>query len=94
MKGRCGCSEEGRRWEPLFISAAGLPVRTALAYFRRAAVGPSSILAGGDMPLRYNNDKRKKPLFSSGLNVCRHLFNSFSKLKHGEKNIEKRRLFH
>ena len=46
------------------------------------------------MPLRYNNDKRKKPLFSRGLSVCRHLFNSFSKLKHGEKNIEKRRLFH
>ncbi len=25
------------------------------------------------MPLRYNNDKRKKPLFSRGLSVCRHL---------------------
>ena len=49
---------------------------------------------GVGMPLRYNNDKRKKPLFSRGLSVCRHLFNSFSKLKHGEKNIEKRRLFH
>ena len=24
------------------------------------------------MPLRYNNDKRKKPLFSRGLSVCRH----------------------
>ena len=43
-----------------------------------------------NMPLRYNNDKRKKPLFSRGLSVCRHLFNSFSKLKHGEKNIEKK----
>lgn len=50
--------------------------------------------AGVCVPLRYNNDKRKKPLFSRGLSVCRHLFNSFSKLKHGEKNIEKRRLFH
>ena len=47
-----------------------------------------------DMPLRYNNDKRKKPLFSRGLSVCRHLFNSFSKLKCDEKIIEKRRLFH
>ena len=49
---------------------------------------------GVGMPLRYNNDKRKKPLFSRSPRVCRHLFNSFSKLKHGEKNIEKRRLFH
>lgn len=47
------------------------------------------------MPLRYNNDKRKKPLFSRGLSVCRHSFNSFSKLKCDEKIIEKkRRLFH
>ena len=49
---------------------------------------------GATMPLRYNNDKRKKPLFSRGLSVCRHLFNSFSKLKCDEKIIEKRRLFH
>ena len=49
---------------------------------------------GVDMPLRYNNDKRKKPLFSRGSRVCRHLFNSFSKLKSDEKNIKKRRLFH
>ena len=49
---------------------------------------------GMDVPLRYNNDKRKKPLFSRGLSVCRHLFNSFSKLKCDEKIIEKRRLFH
>ena len=49
---------------------------------------------GTSVPLRYNNDKRKKPLFSRGSRVCRHSFNSFSKLKHGEKNIEKRRLFH
>ena len=48
----------------------------------------------GDVPLRYNNDKRKKPLFSRGSRVCRHLFNSFSKLKSDEKNIKKRRLFH
>ena len=46
------------------------------------------------LPLRYNNDKRKKPLFSRGSRVCRHLFNSFSKLKSDEKNIKKRRLFH
>ena len=50
--------------------------------------------AGARVPLRYNNDKRKKPLFSRGLSVCRHLFNSFSKLKCDEKIIEKRRLFH
>ena len=50
--------------------------------------------AGTAVPLRYNNDKRKKPLFSRGLSVCRHLFNSFSKLKCDEKIIEKRRLFH
>ena len=49
---------------------------------------------GTGMPLRYNNDKRKKPLFSRGSRVCRHLFNSFSKLKSDEKNIKKRRLFH
>ena len=49
---------------------------------------------GAAMPLRYNNDKRKTPLFSRGLSVCRHLFNSFSKLKCDEKIIEKRRLFH
>ena len=49
---------------------------------------------GEGVPLRYNNDKRKKPLFSRGLSVCRHLFNSFSKLKCDEKIIEKRRLFH
>ena len=48
----------------------------------------------GYMPLRYNNDKRKKPLFSRGSRVCRHLFNYFSKLKSDEKNIKKRRLFH
>ena len=41
-----------------------------------------------DVPLRYNNDKRKKPLFSRGLSVCRHLFNSFSKLKYDEKIIK------
>lgn len=49
---------------------------------------------GVRVPLRYNNDKRKKPLFSRGSRVCRHLFNSFSKLKSDEKNIKKRRLFH
>lgn len=46
------------------------------------------------MPLRYNNDKQKKPLFSRGLSVCRLLFNSFSKLKIDENYKEKRRLFY
>ena len=45
-------------------------------------------VGGEGVPLRYNNDKRKKPLFSRGLSVCRHLFNSFSKLKYDEKIIE------
>ena len=50
---------------------------------------------GGEcMPLRYNNDKQKKPLFSRGLSVCRLLFNSFSKLKIDENYKEKRRLFY
>ena len=54
-------------------------------------------LGGGspmDVPLRYNNDKQKKPLFSRGLSVCRLLFNSFSKLKIDENYKEKRRLFY
>ena len=45
-------------------------------------------IGGEGVPLRYNNDKRKKPLFSRGLSVCRHLFNSFSKLKYDEKIIK------
>ena len=50
--------------------------------------------AGSGVPLRYNNDKQKKPLFSRGLSVCRLLFNSFSKLKIDENYKEKRRLFY
>ena len=46
------------------------------------------------VPLRYNNDKQKKPLFSRGLSVCHLLFNSFSKLKIDENYKEKRRLFY
>ena len=42
---------------------------------------------GAGVPLRYNNDKQKKPLFSRGLSVCRLLFNSFSKLT---KTIKKK----
>ena len=49
---------------------------------------------GAAMPLRYNNDKQKKPLLSRGLSVCRLLFNSFSKLKIDENYKEKRRLFY
>lgn len=51
-------------------------------------------MGGEGMPLRYNNDKQKKPLFSRGLSVCRLLFNSFSKLKIDENYKEKRRLFY
>ena len=50
--------------------------------------------AGTGVPLRYNNDKQKKPLFSRGLSVCRLLFKSFSKLKIDENYKEKRRLFY
>lgn len=52
------------------------------------------VYTNGQMPLRYNNDKQKKPLFSRGLSVCRLLFNSFSKLKIDENYKEKRRLFY
>lgn len=51
-------------------------------------------VSGEGVPLRYNNDKQKKPLFSRGLSVCRLLFNSFSKLKIDENYKEKRRLFY
>ena len=47
-----------------------------------------------NLPLRYNNDKQKKPLFSRSLSVCCLLFNSFSKLKIDENYKEKRRLFY
>ena len=51
-------------------------------------------ICSGCVPLRYNNDKQKKPLFSRGLSVCRLLFNSFSKSKIDENYKEKRRLFY
>ena len=37
--------------------------------------------SGIGVPLRYNNDKRKKPVFSMGLSVCRSHFNSFSNIE-------------
>lgn len=55
---------------------------------------PGNAVCGKNVPLRYNNDKQKKPLFSRGLSVCRLLFNSFSKLKIDENYKEKRRLFY
>ena len=58
------------------------------------AAGDHQLVGGTGMPLRYNNDKQKKPLFSRGLSVCRLLFNSFSKLKIDENYKEKRRLFY
>lgn len=33
------------------------------------------------MSLRYNKDKREKPVFSMGLSVCRSHFNSFSNIE-------------
>ena len=64
-------------------TADGFHVHAVLERHRREGV-----------PLRYNNDKQKKPLFSRGLSVCRLLFNSFSKLKIDENYKEKRRLFY
>ena len=64
-------------------TADGFHVHAVLQGHRREGV-----------PLRYNNDKQKKPLFSRGLSVCRLLFNSFSKLKIDENYKEKRRLFY
>ena len=64
-------------------TADGFHVHAVLQGHRRESV-----------PLRYNNDKQKKPLFSRGLSVCRLLFNSFSKLKIDENYKEKRRLFY
>ena len=63
-----------------------------LNFFQAHAVGVKQACAA--VPLRYNNDKQKKPLFSRGLSVCRLLFNSFSKLKIDENYKEKRRLFY
>ena len=37
--------------------------------------------AGEGVPLRYNKDKREKPVFSRGLSVCRSHFNSFSNIE-------------
>ena len=61
-------------------------------FFKLKAPGEQQ--TGTGVPLRYNNDKQKKPLFSRGLSVCRLLFNSFSKLKIDENYKEKRRLFY
>ena len=63
-----------------------------LHIFHRNFIFDEQACAG--VPLRYNNDKQKKPLFSRGLSVCRLLFNSFSKLKIDENYKEKRRLFY
>ena len=38
-------------------------------------------VCGKNMPLRYNKDKREKPVFSMGLSVCRSHFNSFSNIE-------------
>ena len=37
--------------------------------------------AYAELPLRYNKDKREKPVFSRGLSVCRSHFNSFSNIE-------------
>lgn len=66
--------------------------RKARRYMNEMDIHP--IYPKMNLPLRYNNDKQKKPLFSRGLSVCRLLFNSFSKLKIDENYKEKRRLFY
>ena len=38
-------------------------------------------VGGEGVPLRYNKDKREKPVFSMGLSVCRSHFNSFSNIE-------------
>jgi hypothetical protein len=67
--------------------------RVALDGFHIATI-EFQLVGDTGVPLRYNNDKQKKPLFSRGLSVCRLLFNSFSKLKIDENYKEKRRLFY
>ena len=70
----------------LRIMLLSYPISIFLGLLMAACL--SNLKRGRHVPLRYNNDKRKKPLFSRGLSVCRHLFNSFSKLKYDEKIIE------
>lgn len=41
----------------------------------------NKIFSGECVPLRYNKDKREKPVFSMGLSVCRSHFNSFSNIE-------------
>ena len=50
-----------------------------LNLLERYAVGEQE--GGAAMPLRYNKDKREKPVFSRGLSVCRSHFNSFSNIE-------------
>ena len=50
-----------------------------LNLLERNAVGQQERSAG--VPLRYNKDKREKPVFSRGLSVCRSHFNSFSNIE-------------
>lgn len=85
----CDCQREQQK--PMLKASANIPYE-----YRNCSINDFNIAVytNKEMPLRYNNDKRKKPLFSRGSRVCRHLFNSFSKLKSDEKNIKKRRLFH
>lgn len=75
------------------ISNRYIRVSEPLAYYGNRNTGVKCLCSKG-VPLRYNNDKQKKPLFSRGLSVCRLLFNSFSKLKIDENYKEKRRLFY
>ena len=92
---------------PVHLPALSGQVRVHIALQGDVGVGVSQQFAEGlyiaprlqagrckGVPLRYNNDKQKKPLFSRGLSVCRLLFNSFSKLKIDENYKEKRRLFY
>ena len=84
------------QFQPGFVLCVGVGVHedggscmAGVALHRlEVAIRLQELVGGTGVPLRYNNDKRKKPLFSRGLSVCRHLFNSFSKLKYDEKIIK------
>ena len=48
---------------------------------REGFVGKTEEETQALMLLRYNKDKREKPVFSMGLSVCRSHFNSFSNIE-------------
>ena len=69
------------------LPRSGRAVRRAVCLSLIALLGTLAALAavwmraGEGVPLRYNKDKREKPVFSMGLSVCRSHFNSFSNIE-------------